>query len=515
MMPSSHQPNNHVSLSPSSSSSASSSPNPNLLSPTGAVQQQSLLSPTNNNNQLDAPNPFTQRQAIRSKKIKRQQGSSRFITAANKELEPLPAIRDAPATEQQDLFIKKIKQCCIVFDFMDPVIDLKSKEIKRACLNEIVDYISVTKSCLTEPVYPEIIAMVSFNIFRTLPAISDKSTSETDQEEDEPTYEASWPHLQVVYEFFLRFLESPEFQPNTGKKYIDQRFVSSVLDLFDSEDPRERDLLKTILHRIYGKFLGLRAFIRKQINNIFLRFVYEVEKFNGIAELLEILGSIINGFAIPLKEEHKLFLQRVLIPLHKAHSLQTFHPQLAYCVVQFIEKDGSLAESVVQGLLKYWPKTCSFKEVMFLNELEEILDMIESENFKHIMEPLFKQIARCLCSSHFQVAERCLVLFNGDGVMNLVEENIDKVLPIVFPNLYRVSKEHWNQAIVTLVLNLLKQFKAINPNLFNDLSNKYKDYIQALEKRQIEHDEIWRKLEELNIKHNQTKSNSIQIAKRK
>jgi serine/threonine-protein phosphatase 2A regulatory subunit B' len=100
------------------------------------------------------------------------------------------------------------------------------------------------------------------------------------------------------------------------------------LELFDSEDPRERDLLKTILHRIYGKFLGLRAYIRKQINNIFLRFVYECEKFNGVAELLEILGSIINGFAIPLKEEHKLFLKRVLIPLHKAHSLQSFHPQV-------------------------------------------------------------------------------------------------------------------------------------------------------------------------------------------
>ena len=46
-----------------------------------------------------------------------------------------------------------------------------------------------------------------------------------------------------------------------------------LLDLFDSEDPRERDFLKTCLHRIYGKFLGLRAFIRKQINNIFLRLV--------------------------------------------------------------------------------------------------------------------------------------------------------------------------------------------------------------------------------------------------
>jgi len=45
-----------------------------------------------------------------------------------------------------------------------------------------------------------------------------------------------------------------------------------LLELFDSEDPRERDFLKTILHRIYGKFLGLRAYIRKQINNIFYRY---------------------------------------------------------------------------------------------------------------------------------------------------------------------------------------------------------------------------------------------------
>lgn len=47
-----------------------------------------------------------------------------------------------------------------------------------------------------------------------------------------------------------------------------------LLELFDSEDPRERDFLKTILHRIYGKFLGLRAYIRRQINNIFYRQVY-------------------------------------------------------------------------------------------------------------------------------------------------------------------------------------------------------------------------------------------------
>ena len=69
--------------------------------------------------------------------------------------------------------------------------------------------------------------------------------------------------------------------------------------------------MKTTLHRIYGKFLGLRAYIRKQINNIFYNFIYETERHNGVAELLEILGSIINGFALPLKEEHKIFLLKV------------------------------------------------------------------------------------------------------------------------------------------------------------------------------------------------------------
>ncbi len=56
--------------------------------------------------------------------------------------------------------------------------------------------------------------------------------------------------------------------------------------------------------------------------------------------------SIINGFALPLKEEHKVFLTRVLLPLHKAKSLTLYHPQLAYCVVQFLEKDPSLTEEV-------------------------------------------------------------------------------------------------------------------------------------------------------------------------
>ena len=72
---------------------------------------------------------------------------------------------DVPSSEQEELFIRKLRQCCVGFDFMDPVADLKGKEIKRATLNEIVDYITAGRGVLTEAVYPEIIRMVSCAFF--------------------------------------------------------------------------------------------------------------------------------------------------------------------------------------------------------------------------------------------------------------------------------------------------------------------------------------------------------------
>jgi serine/threonine-protein phosphatase 2A regulatory subunit B' len=156
------------------------------------------------------------------------------------------------------------------------------------------------------------------------------------------------------------------------------------------------------------------------MNNIFFQFVYEDEKHQGIAELLEILGSIINGFALPLKDEHKNFLFRVLLPLHKAKSLSLYHPQLAYCVVQFLEKDCSLTWEVVKHLLKFWPKVNSQKEIMYLNEIEEILDVVEPGEFQKIMVPLFQRLSRCLGSQHFQVAERVLFYWNNEVCLILI-----------------------------------------------------------------------------------------------
>ncbi|KAI3637116.1 hypothetical protein MIR68_004822 [Amoeboaphelidium protococcarum] len=429
-------------------------------------------------------------------KTPRRQRSSRFHVTERVELEKLPGFKDVLATERQDLLIKKLIQCCTIFDFTDSMSDLKGKEIKRQTLSEMVEYISNNRGVITEPIYPEVIKMFSQNVFRTIPPQMNPSGDAFDPEEDEPVLELGWPHLSIVYEFFLRFIESGDFNTNIAKKYIDQRFVLELLELFDSEDPRERDFLKTTLHRIYGKFLNLRAFIRRSINNVFFHFIYENERHNGIAELLEILGSIINGFALPLKEEHKTFLTKVLIPLHKAKSLSLYHPQLAYCIVQFLEKDSALTSEVVRGILRYWPKVNSPKEVMFLNEIEEILDIIEPSEFQKVSVPLFQQLSRCVSSPHFQVAERALYYWNNEYIVNLIGENANTILPIIFASLYRNSKSHWNRTIHGLVYNALKLFMEISPKLFDECTNKYKAARQSDRQKIKQREDTWQKLEQ-------------------
>lgn len=441
-----------------------------------------------------------------------QPSSNANLAAAQVFATPLPSFRDVTSAEKPALFLAKLRACSAVFDFGgnggDPTLFAREKEAKRQALLELVDYVNGGPGRFTEASGADVVAMVSANLFRALPprrggggigggaAVGglsadgvggDSSSSSTsssasqqnsfvvspsfslaDPEEEEPTLEPAWPHLQIVYELLLRYVVSPDTDARLARRHVDQAFVVRLLELFDSEDPRERDYLKTILHRVYGKFMSHRPFIRRSINHVFYRFVFEPpERHSGIAELLEILGSIINGFALPLKEEHKAFLARALMPLHKPKSVGMYHQQLAYCVTQFVEKDARLAAPVLRALLRYWPATNSQKEVLFLGEVEELLELTREEEFAAVAGPLFSRVARCLTSPHFQVAERALFLWNNEYVVTLVAGAREVVLPRVFGALAANAAGHWNGAVAALSANVRRLFQEMDPALFD------------------------------------------------
>ncbi|XP_021753656.1 serine/threonine protein phosphatase 2A 57 kDa regulatory subunit B' beta isoform-like [Chenopodium quinoa] len=427
-------------------------------------------------------------------------GGSLIVTVPpSGSVEALPMFKDVPAAERQNLFLRKLQICCYQFDFTDTLKSVREKEIKRQTLMELIEFIQSGSGKIHETVQDEMIKMVSINIFRCLPPTSHENTGveATDPEEEEPFLEPSWPHLQLVYELLLRYVVSQDTDTKVAKRYIDHSFVLKLLDLFDSEDPREREYLKTILHRIYGKFMVHRPFIRKAINNIFYRFIYETERHSGIGELLEILGSIINGFALPMKEEHKLFLVRALIPLHKPKPVGLYHQQLSYCITQFVEKDYKLADTVIRGLLKYWPVTNCQKEVLFLGELEEVLEATQSAEFQRCMVPLFRQIARCLNSPHFQVAERALFLWNNEHIVSLIAQNRTMILPIIFEALEKNIQSHWNQAVHGLTVNVRKMFLEMDVELFEECQRQYEDKVARAKEVEEQRQLTWKRLAEV------------------
>ena len=128
--------------------------------------------------------------------------SSRFNISQNRELVKLPQLKEASQGDREELLIQKIRQCCVLFDFVsDPLSDLKWKEVKRAALQEMVEYVTQNRGVLTEPVYPEVgqlnfscqcqhqikdplvetmhffqvVHMFSINLFRALPPTNNPS----------------------------------------------------------------------------------------------------------------------------------------------------------------------------------------------------------------------------------------------------------------------------------------------------------------------------------------------------
>lgn len=69
--------------------------------------------------------------------------------------------------------MQKIRQCCTLFDFSEPLSDLKWKEVKRAALHEMVEYLSTQNGVITEIIYPEAINMVSTKVL--IPTVTNQS----------------------------------------------------------------------------------------------------------------------------------------------------------------------------------------------------------------------------------------------------------------------------------------------------------------------------------------------------
>lgn len=407
----------------------------------------------------------------------------------------LPALSSVTEDKFIDLLKQKMQQCRIVCDFVHHFKELPSKTLKQTYLQEILDHLSQPKfyKLMDQDAFKVLFTMIRSNIIRAIPPIPDLAKVPVIGDDIKDTiYESAWPHLELVYQIFQKTLESALFDPSVWEEYIDPSFISRFLLLFNASDQRERDALKMVLHRLYLKFLHKRVQIRQSIQNIFFTYMYETHYFSGINELLEIMISIINGYAVPLKNEHKDFLVRILLPLHTSHFLHLFHSNLFYCIMQYYQKDPSLIPVIVREMIKLWPISCSLKELIFLTELSKIIESISEEQFVDLMKPIFHKIGHCILSNHFQVSEAGMLLWKNDHFVQLTTKYAEDLFPIICPYLYKAGTLHWNGAIKNLAVSVIRICMQTSPSVFESYSKQMKQQESVEEQKTQNEKSTWR-----------------------
>ncbi|PHT97846.1 hypothetical protein BC332_33214 [Capsicum chinense] len=379
--------------------------------------------------------------------------------------------------------------------FTDPQESPSLQDLKRLKLIQLLSIIKTLIKPLDDQVLSPLFIMLSSNLFRPLPPPIHSVVSILPDDDDlvsNPT--PTWPHLQIVYDIFLRIIIRTSVE--SLRIYIDHSFLLNLLTLFQSEDQRERESLKNAFHRIYSKLHFYRPFMRKTMHDVFLHYVFETDQRHpGIGELLEIWGTIINGFSVPLKEEHKLFLNRVLVPLHKPKGMQVYHRQLAYCVSQFVQKEPELGVVAIRGILKYWPVTNCQKEVLFIGELEELVETVDPQLYKELALPLCTKITKCLNSWNSQVAERALYVWNNEQFWKMASQAIEEVFPVLVEGMEKNLQGHWNKSVRQLTENVKGMLEALAPFLYSKclLQLEIQEAVDHIE--ELRRQNIWEEIE--------------------
>ena len=191
-------------------------------------------------------------------------------------------------------------------------------------------------------------------------------------------------------------------------------------------------------------------------------------------------------------------MDRALMPLHKPRCVSLYHRQLCYCVTQYIEKDINTGILIIKKLLSYWPWSSSVKQILLLDELEEIMELITIEVLEKggVGALLFQTLAKCLSSVHFQVAERTLLIWQND---HLIMDGILKpqhngfVLPQILPALLD-GRGDWNKNVEGLARVVIERYQSDDIELYDECKNQHEQNKRKAESERSRRDALWNKL---------------------
>ncbi|GLT99798.1 hypothetical protein SLE2022_172130 [Rubroshorea leprosula] len=376
----------------------------------------------------------------------------------------LPRIRDVPVKKRHELFMKKLRLCSGSLETIIPI------GTKLETLKELLDYVPSLDS-IPDDAVRKIKEMVAANIFRPFPSPS-AHVSDINYETDElydpeikrPLVEESWFFLRHVYQFLRYVVDAGLLRDD----HTEDSFVKTLLNIaLDADDQREAISVTFVLTSFWKKFTQKRRLIWRTVQHILSRFVSESHLYitSAVRPLLSFANDRIRESRVPLLAENRMFLERVLIPMHKISSYSIYSRCLSQCMLAFLAMDSELDNLMIRGIFRGRQRplrsTC---EIELLEELKSLmthtlLGRITPSN----AELVFRRIGKCLTSLHANVVTKALNLLKWPRFILFAKQRKQVSVPIIIPALENVGNQFlWDNNVRELAARVRE--KSYNEN---------------------------------------------------
>ena len=226
---------------------------------------------------------------------------------------------------------------------------------------------------------------------------------------------------------------------------------------------------------MYEKIKTVRRFIRAEFLNVFCQYVFETGAHNGVRELLEVLMSIVAGFALPLKPEHRRFCVRALLPLYTTPNLHLYAEELSAVVMLFVEKDFTVGGAVIDCISRHWPACSSTKQLLFVDQIELVLAVTDDPDAlgldKRIFTRVFHKLKKSAAVPQFQVASRVMNFCATHNVLASIEKcgMLPEFFAVMAAQVVHNATRHWNETVQSFAAQTVEAFVELDADLLQNV----------------------------------------------
>jgi serine/threonine-protein phosphatase 2A regulatory subunit B' len=359
------------------------------------------------------------------------------------------------------VFADKCRECSKICDFSTPSKDQSAKQTKKQLLTHFVELFEAQN--LIRFVMPsnikKFIDMIVDNISRPFPSMRKITAFDFgDQVED-----LAWPHLVLVYKASLRL-----FSSKISIAIENNSFVSVLVSNSCSPDSRECQLCRDVLKAVYRKCDVVRSQIVRAIHAQFLTLICS-------KELLDFYLTVVDALPLPLTPDNITVFKNCVLILHSSFLFHRFCFNLVTVLDHYIRVDAGLLGPTFEYIFAHWPSSTVHKQLIFLDEIEELTQSYSEIITPEIGQSIFRQLAKLVNVPHIEIAEMVLELIWKDSFSMLIAEQAEAAMQILLSPLAAAAKRNWSPNVRENAESCINMFRQLDEALFVDLMNARRD----------------------------------------